>query len=92
MKWLKGQVAVLLTVVTLLISVGIAYGRLSSRQEVTEKGQQQLRVELARKVDSDRVIRELDQVHEQLTVITERLDGVIIRQAIIADRDSAAGK
>lgn len=73
MKWLKGQIAPLLTSIVLLIGVGATYGRLDSRQASLERS-------LSAKVD-----RELDQVHRELANIQRPLDGVIIRQAIVAD-------
>jgi hypothetical protein len=84
--WLKEQARTIITVATMLIAASMAFARLDSRQ--TELGFRQAELDQAMqsKVDRDVVLRELDQVHRDLAKITDRLDGVIIRQAVIADR------
>lgn len=86
MQWLKEQLRTIVTVATLLVAASMAFARLDSRQ--TELGFRQAELDraLSSKVDRDQVLRELDQVRQDLAKITERLDGVIIRQAIVADR------
>jgi hypothetical protein len=86
MKWLKGQLGAILTSITLLIGMGVAYGHLDARQQELTFRQGELDRFLQHKVDRDVVLRELDQVHRDLANIQARLDGIIIRQAIIADR------
>jgi hypothetical protein len=79
MKWLKSNLGVCLTAITLLIAAGLAFGRLDARQESLSR-------QLAAKVDREPLLRELDLVHDELRKIDQRLDGVIIRQAIVADQ------
>jgi hypothetical protein len=86
MKWLKGQVGTLLTCTTLLIAASMAWARLDSRQTELAFRQAELDRAVQSKVDRDDVVRELDQVHQALAKIDDRLDGVIIRQAIVADK------
>lgn len=86
MKWLKGQIGTILTCTTLLIAASIAWGRLDSRQTELAFRQAELDRAVQSKVDRDQVLRELDQVRQDLAKISDRLDGVIIRQAIVADR------
>jgi len=78
MKWLKRNLAILLTAATLLGTVCLAFGRLDATQ-------QSLSRQVQGKIDRDQVLREFDQVHDELRKIDARLDGVIIRQAIVAD-------
>lgn len=86
MKWLKGQFGTILTVATLLVATSMAWARLDSRQTELAFRQAELDRAVQSKVDRDQVLRELDQVRAQLTKISDRLDGVIIRQAIVADK------
>ncbi len=85
MQWIKRQPGIFLTSISLLIGIGLWLGRLDARQDSLSR-------QVQTKVDRDQVIRELDQVHEQLSKIDRRLDGLIIRQAIIAEEYSAAQK
>jgi hypothetical protein len=79
MKWLKHNAGTVLTAATLLIAGGLAFGRLQATQASLSR-------QIEAKVDADLVLRELDQVQDRLAKIDARLDGVIIRQAIVADR------
>lgn len=81
MKWLKGQLGAILTSITLLIGMGVAYGHLDARQQELTFRQGELDRCLQHKVDRDQVLRELDQIHQDLRKIDQRLDGAIIRQA-----------
>jgi hypothetical protein len=85
MQWLRTQLSAILTSIVLLIGLGITYGHLDSRQQELTIRQAEFQHWLSLKVDRDQVIRELDQVRSDLTYIRKRLDGVIIRQAIVAD-------
>jgi hypothetical protein len=78
MKWLRNNLRLVLMLGTMLLAMGMAWGDLNSRVE-TLSGQ------VAAKMDRDQVLRELDRMQRQLEKIDQRLDGVIIRQAIIAD-------
>ncbi len=84
-KWLKINLAPILTSITLLIAMGAAYGRLDRTQQLQADRQAELSRSLSVKVDRDQVLRELDQVHRSLADIQKRLDGVIVRQAIITE-------
>lgn len=85
MKWLKSNLGTVITIGTLLLAAGLAWGRLDSRLDAQGKVQEGLSRQLAGKVDRDQVLRELDQVHVELRKIDSKLDGVIIRQAIVAE-------
>jgi hypothetical protein len=86
MQWLKGQLGTIVTCTTLLIAASMAWARVDSRQTELAFRQAELDRAVQSKVDRDVVLRELDQVQRQLGKISDRLDGVIIRQAIVADR------
>jgi hypothetical protein len=73
MTWIRGQVGTILTAVTLLIAVGIAFGRLDTRQD-------EMCLQLQGKADKASVTREMDQIHEQLRSIDGKLDALLLRQ------------
>jgi hypothetical protein len=85
-KWLKSNLGVCLTAITLLIAGSLAFGRLQDSQTALDRRQESLSLAVQGKIDRDQVIREFDQVHDELRKIDQRLDGVIIRQAIVADQ------
>jgi|GEM_PF-6386926 len=74
MTWLKSQVGTILTLVTLLIAVGISFGRLDTRQD-------EMCLQLQAKADKAAVTREMDQIHDQLGEINRKLDTLILQRA-----------
>ncbi len=78
MKWLKHNLAVILTAATLLSAGAMAFGRL-------QESQRSLSLSVQGKIDRDQVLRELDQVHNELANIDAKLDGLIIRRGIVAE-------
>jgi hypothetical protein len=71
MTWLKSQLGTVLTAVTLLIAVGISFGRLDARQD-------ELCVQLQAKADKSAVQREMDQIQMHLSRIESKIDQVIL--------------
>jgi hypothetical protein len=80
MKWIKQQCVVIVTLATLLAGAFVTWGKM---QEVCR--QIDSKADKAQ-VASDRAatVRELDLIEKQLAAINTRMDGVIVRQAIIA--------
>jgi hypothetical protein len=74
MTWIKGQIGTILTLVTLLVAVGISFGRLDTRQD-------EMCLQLQAKADKAAVTREMDQVHDQLRQINNKLDTLILQRA-----------
>lgn len=74
MTWIKGQLGTLITAVALLVTVGIAFGRLDTRQD-------DMCMQLQGKADKAAVTREMDQIHGQLTEINRKLDALLLHRA-----------
>ncbi len=74
MTWIKSQLGVFLTAVTLLIAVGLWCGRLDARQD-------DLCTQLQTKADKEAVQREMDQVQTHLVEISRKLDTLILQRS-----------
>lgn len=74
MAWIKGQIGTLLTAVTLLLAVGISWGRLDVRQD-------EICRQVQAKADKDAVTREMDQVQTHLAEINRKLDTLLLQRA-----------
>jgi len=73
MTWFKGQIGTLLTAITLLIAVGISFGRLDTRQD-------EMCLQLQAKADKAAVTREMDQLHGRLDEINRKLDALLLQR------------
>lgn len=74
MTWFKSQIGTLLTAVTLLIAVGISFGRLDAKQD-------ELCVQLQAKADKSAVTREMDQIQSRLAEINHKLDALLLQRS-----------
>jgi hypothetical protein len=74
MSWIKGQLGTLITAVALLVTVGISFGRLDTRQE-------EMCVQLQGKADNPAVTREMDQIQARLAEINQKLDALLLHRA-----------
>jgi len=76
MKWVKGQLSILVTLSVLMGGWLVAWGR-------TQERLQQLTTQIEAKADKETITRELDLIQVQLSRIEDRLDGVIVQRAIV---------
>ena len=74
MSWIKGQLGTLITATALLVTVGIAFGRLDTRQD-------EMCVQLQAKADKSAVTREMDQIQGRLAEINDKLDALLLRRS-----------
>jgi sensor domain CHASE-containing protein len=72
MNWIRKNCTVILTLAIVLGGALVTWGRV-----------QYISTQIDKKADKESIIRELDLIHEQLKAIIARLDGVVVRQAII---------
>jgi hypothetical protein len=63
MTWLKNQLAIIITLAIVIGAGLVAWGEMK-----------QLSTEIGGKADKDAIMRELDQIHQQLTWIVNKLD------------------
>ena len=79
MKWIKNQGMMLLTLAILIGGGLVTWGRM---QQVYNQIEQKADKETVQ-ANREAMIRELNEIQKQLAAINTRMDGVIIRQAII---------
>jgi len=79
MKWIKNQGMMLLTLAILIGGGLVTWGRM---QQVCNQIEQKADKETVQ-ANREAMIRELNEIQKQLVAINVRMDGVIIRQAII---------
>jgi len=80
MRWIKNQGMMLLTLAILIGGGLVTWGRM---QQVYNQIEQKADKETVQ-ANREAMIRELNEIQKQLAAINTRMDGVIIRQAIIA--------
>jgi uncharacterized protein HemX len=95
MKWFKGQFGVVLTLAIVIGSGLVTWGKMQQVcTRIEEKADKQsveaIQVAISNKAEKEAMLsiregmmRELTQIQQQLSAINTRLDGVIVRQAII---------
>lgn len=100
MKSLKNQLVAIITSTALVIGGGlVAWGRLQqvvstvegkADVEAVEAAMQAHKESMAVAIQANKeaMTRELDHIQQQLSAINQRLDGIIVRQAIIQPADN----
>jgi uncharacterized protein HemX len=96
MKWIRGNLGVALTLTIVIGSGLVTWGKMQQvctriETKADRDSLAAIQIAIGTKAEKDAVVsnkeammRELTQIQQQLSAINSRLDGVIIRQAIIS--------
>jgi len=76
MNWLRNNIIALFMALVVCLAAAGGYGAMKQQYRNTEIILHAQGLELEGKADKDAVMRELDQIHQQLTRIEAKIDGL----------------